>query len=59
MRLSIRNGEEEKMEPKYQQIEHKKVVFFDDHLVNLLKMLWFISFEEYTYYSAIVSWSLS
>ncbi len=34
---------------KYQQIEHKKGIFFDNLLANPLKMLWFISFEEYTY----------
>ncbi len=36
-------------DPKYQEIEHKKGSLFDDLLANLLKMLWFISFEEYTY----------
>ncbi len=34
---------------KYQEIEHKKGSLFDDLLANLLKMLWFISFGEYTY----------
>ena len=36
---------------KYQQIEHRKGTLFDDVLVNLLKMLRFISFEKYTYKS--------
>ncbi len=36
---------------KYQQIEHKKGSLSDDRLGNRLKMLWCISFEDFTYKS--------